>query len=96
MKKITDSGLLRVLLGSKRLSSSQEKAFRQMLQDLADGRLIGLTKSQRLWAEQVFDGFNFAPNKLPAPVAMPKPRKQFDAPPTVFDAPKPLKPPGKS
>ncbi len=92
---MTDMSLLRGLIGSRKLSGGQEKAFTQMLQDLVDGKLVGLTKGQKEWAMQVFNGLNLhVGTMLLSP--MPEPRKQYGAGPTIFEQPKPLKPPGRA
>lgn len=92
---MTDMNLLRGLIGSRRLTGGQEKAFQQMLQDMADGKLVGLSKGQKEWAMQVFNGLNLHVSTMVLS-AMPEPRKQYGAPPTIFEQPKPLKPPGRS
>lgn len=92
---MTHMMLLRGLLGSKRLTSGQERAFKGMLQDLVDGKSVGLSKNQREWAEGLFSGLNLSENTMKL-APLPQARKQVGAPPTVFEMPKPLKPPGKS
>lgn len=91
---MTDMVLLRVLLSSKKLSASQDKAFGQMLQDMVDGKLVNLSKKQKDWATQLYDQHNLKGKPVNLKEA-PKPRKDFHAPPSVWDTPKPLKPPGK-
>ena len=92
---MTDMNLLRGLIGSRKLSASQEKAFSQMLQDLVDGKLVGLTKGQKEWAMQIFNGLNLHVGKMILS-PMPVPRKEYNAGPTIFEQPKPLKPPGRA
>ncbi len=92
---MTDMVLLRTLLASKKLSGGQEKAFGQMLQDMVDGKLVSLSKKQKEWAMQLYSTHNLQGKGI-QPKAAPKPRQEFDAPPMVWDTPKPLKPPGKS
>ena len=92
---MTDINLLRALLGSKRLTGSQEKAFKGMLQDLVDGKLVSLTKGQKDWVVKVVADLNLE-GKPVTLAPLPKPRKQVGGPPSIFDQPLPKKPPGRS
>lgn len=65
-----------------------------MLQDLVDGKVASLSKSQREWTDKVFEDLGLR-GKVTTMAPMPKTRKQFDAPPDIWNQPKPLKPPGK-
>lgn len=91
---MSDMKMLRELLGSGALSESQAKAFKGMLQDLVDGRFVELTKAQRAWASQIHSDLDLAHKRVRL-APMPKPRRQWGAAPTVWEQPKPLKPPGR-
>ena len=92
---MTDMTLLRALIGTKRLTASNEKAFKDMLQDMVDGRLVQLSRKQREWANKIFTDLGLHGKELKLSAA-PTARKQVGAPPTVFEMPKPLKPPGRA
>jgi len=94
VSKPTDLTILRSLLAVKaRLSSSEEKAFKGMLTDLENGRIINLSKSQRQWAEQKY--YHLQLDRAFKDTPPPKVKVQ-KAPPVVFpwEKDKPLKPPG--
>lgn len=91
----TDLTLLRALLdaGLKRISASEERAFRSMLTDLERGLFVKLSKSQRQWVESKYNALDLDRayiNKAPPKVKVtPRPTGSE----LVWDKPKPLKPP---
>jgi len=93
----TDFTLLRALLdaGLKRISLSEEKAFKGMLRDLEGGMIVKLSKDQRAWVESRYNALDLQRayvNKVPPKVKVivrPSGAEQ------VWDKPKPLKPPGR-
>lgn len=50
----SDRMVLSALLYSGKLSTTEERAFRSMLESL-DGGQVKLTPSQRMWADQIYD-----------------------------------------
>jgi len=96
MRKPTDLILLRALLGSKaRLSDSEEKAFRGMLTDLENGKIINLSKSQRTWAEQKY--YHLQLDRAYKDIPPPKVTVRKEAPIKLpWEKNLPLKPPGKT
>lgn len=93
----TDFTLLRALLdaGLKRISLSEEKAFKGMLRDLESGLIIKLSKAQRMWVEGKYNALDLQrayANKAPPKVKVvirPSGSEQ------IWNKPKPLKPPGR-
>lgn len=89
----TDRVTLNGLLTSGKLSSSEKAAFQQMFDDLAQGRIIGLSQKQRLWADSLWQKYKvgdmvFAGRKQARVMV-----RQGEA--TLLDKmPRPLKPPG--
>jgi hypothetical protein len=93
----TDLTLLRALLdaGLKRISGSEEKAFRSMLRDLESGLIIKLSKSQRVWVEGKYNALDLGRayiNKAPPKVKVALRPLGHEL---IWDKPKALKPPGK-
>jgi hypothetical protein len=93
----TDLTLLRALLdaGLKRISMNEEKAFRSMHEDLVNGVIIQLSRSQRNWVESKYNALdldrayiNKAPPKVKVTVRGPVVK-------TVWDRPKATRPPGR-
>ena len=41
-------------LPAGKLSSSEKRAFQAMFDDLANGKIIGLSKKQKAWANEVY------------------------------------------
>ena len=97
MSKPTDLTILRALLdaGKKKLSASEERAFKGMLGDLEGGRVVRLSKAQREWAEKKYYGLQL--DQAYKNTAPPKVAVKTAPAPTVFpwELNKPLKPPGK-
>jgi len=56
----TDRATLNALLVSTKLSTSERKAFQQMFDDLVGGKVISLSKKQRLWADSVYEHHNLS------------------------------------
>lgn len=93
----TDLTLLRALLdaGLKRISASEEKAFRGMLRDLESGLIIKLSKPQRLWVEGKYNALDLQRayvNKAPPKV---KVTVRPSGAESIWDRPKVSKPPGR-
>jgi len=92
----TDLNVLRALLGAhKRLTAGEEKAFKGMLTDLENGKMIGLSKMQRAWAEKRYYDLQLDQAYKNAPPPVIAVRKEV---PKTFpwEQNKPLKPPGRS
>lgn len=88
----TDKQMLTSILNVEKLTPGEKRAFQAMYDDLMNGKIIGLSKMQRLWAGQLYAKYNLdkvrGPNK---PVAV----KDKGAPLALDTMPKPLKPPGR-
>ena len=56
----TDRATLNALLVSGKLSTSERKAFQAMYDDIVGGKVISLTKKQRLWADSVYEKHNLS------------------------------------
>ena len=53
---LVDKTLLKCVLGVPHLLKDKEKTiFRQMLEDIEHGKVIGLSKAQRSWVQGVYD-----------------------------------------
>ena len=97
MTSKTDLTLLRALLdaGLKRISLSEEKAFRGMLRDLESGMIVKLSKAQRLWVESKYNALDLQRayvNKAPPKV---KVAVRPSGAELIWDKPKATKPPGR-
>jgi hypothetical protein len=93
----TDLTLLRALLdaGLKRISGSEEKAFRGMLRDLESGLIIKLSKPQRLWVEGKYNALDLQRayvDKAPPKVKVTVRSSEVEL---IWDRPKVTKPPGR-
>lgn len=93
----TDLTLLRALLdaGLKRISASEERAFRGMLRDLESGLIVKLSKAQRVWVEGKYNALDLQRaylNKAPPKV---KVTVRTSGAETIWDKPKVTKPPGR-
>ena len=88
---MTDLVMLRSILACKAITEGQRRAFQSMYDDLSNGKLIGLRKKQRAWAEEVYAKHRL--DKLPPP-SKPIPVKD-KVKPTLNLGPLPLKPPGR-
>lgn len=93
----TDLTLLRALLdaGLKRISGSEERAFRSMLRDLESGMIVKLSKSQRLWVEGKYNALDLQRayvDKAPPKV---KVTMRPSGSELIWDRPKVTKPPGR-
>lgn len=89
----TDLVMIWALISSKRLSRSEEKVFQNMYDDLQGGRLVSLSKNQRMWAEKKYTDLNLQGKPLPPP---PPPKVRHDSKVTMpWEGKLPLKPPGK-
>lgn len=96
MSKPTDITVLRALLAVQtRLSSGDQKAFREMLTDLENGKIIRLSKAQRQWAEQKYYhlGLDRAFKDTPPPKI--KVRKELVTK-FAWEENRPIKPPGRT
>lgn len=90
--------ILRALLdaGRKNLTASEEKAFKGMLDDLEQGRVVRLSKAQRQWAEGKYHHLNLDrayKDKAPPPRQKSKSSQPVEFP---WQGKLPLKPPGKT
>lgn len=93
----TDLTLLRALLdaGLKRISGSEERAFRSMLRDLESGMIVKLSKSQHLWVESKYNALDLQRayvDKAPPKV---KVTMRPSGSESIWDRPKVTKPPGR-
>jgi hypothetical protein len=93
----TDLTLLRALLdaGLKRISGSEEKAFKGMLRDLESGMLVKLSKAQRVWVESKYNALDLGRayiNKAPPKVRV---TLRPSGSELIWDQPKATKPPGR-
>lgn len=93
----SDRQLLRILLSlpAGKLTASEKKAFQSMFDNLENGKVIGLGRKQRSWAESVYMKHELHRK----PLAKLKNIKTKDKNPGVKPldfGPLPLKPPGKS
>jgi len=90
----TDRATLNALLTSNKLTRSEQVAFQQMFDDLVGGKIIELSKKQRLWADSVYEKHKLGEVRAAA-------RKEARARVRTEDRlpfenmPKPLKPPGR-
>lgn len=92
----TDLTVLRALLGSsRRLTAGEERAFKGMLTDLENGKMIRLSKMQRAWAEKRYYDLALDRAFKDAPPPVVAVRKEI---PKSFpwEQNRPLKPPGRS
>lgn len=91
----TDRVTLNGLLTSGKLTSSEKAAFQQMFDDLAQGRIIGLSPKQRLWANSVWQKYKvgdmvYAGRKQARVMVRAEEASALDK------MPKPLKPPARA
>ncbi len=92
----TDSTMLHALLGSKKVTGKEQKAFQNMWDDLEMGRAVDLSKAQRAWVEKRYNDLDLQNKPLP-PRPEVKVRTKVVLPWEAAGAkPLPLKPPGKS
>lgn len=89
---MTDLTMLRQLLSlpQGRLKPGEARAFLGMYEDLSNGKLVGLTKKQRLWAHETFLGHRL--DSQPVPLKKIKVRGRVQKP--LDFGPLPKKPPG--
>ena len=93
---LVDKTLLKCVLGVPHLLKDKEKTiFRQMLEDIEHGKVIGLSKAQRSWVQGVYDDHDlktyYETHPIPAKVWI------REAPPVKYswEGNLPLKPPGR-
>lgn len=90
----SDKATLNALLTCGRLTSSEQTAFQQMYDDLMGGKIIELSKKQRLWADSVYEKYKVgdirATVRKEARARVQKPEKY-----PWETMPRPLKPPGR-
>jgi len=91
--KPTDLTLLWAVISSKKLTPGEQKAFQNMYDDLRDGRMISLSKNQRIWVEKKYTDLDMHGKVVPPPPA-PK-RTSAPAGPLPWASKLPLKPPGR-
>jgi hypothetical protein len=91
----TDRATLEGLLTCGKLTRGEQTAFQQMYDDLMGGKIIGLTKNQRLWADTVYEKNKVGDMRVES---RKKARARLNAEKTTFldRMPKPLKPPGRT
>jgi hypothetical protein len=89
---MTDLQMLRQLLSlpQGRLNSGEQRAFHGMYDDLITGKIIGLSKKQRLWVQETFLGHRL--DSKPVPLKKIRPRDKVRKP--IDFGPLPKKPPG--
>lgn len=90
----TDKATLNALLTCGKLTSGEQTAFQHMFDDLMGGKIIELSKKQRLWADSVYEKYKVGEIRSlvrkEARARIQKPEK------FAWEVgPKPLKPPGK-
>lgn len=94
-----DRVVLSALLYSGKLTPTEEKAFRSMLEMLDSGQ-VKLTPSQRMWADQIYDKLRLGVKPDPKSVVKSKTAKAAERlSEHPFDSiirSRPLKPPGRS
>lgn len=94
----SDRKTLSALLYSGKLTSTEEKAFRSMLEQLDSGQ-IKLSPAQRMWADQIYDKLKLDKKPPPAQDVKSKTMKALEKlPEHPLDAVlknRPLKPPGR-
>jgi hypothetical protein len=96
-KPRSDRILLSSLLISGKLTSSEEKAFRSMLEALDSGQLR-LSPAQKLWAEQIYDKLRLDTKPVPKVVKSKTAKaaeRRSEHPMDAVIANRPLKPPGR-
>ena len=90
----TDKATLNGLLLSGKLSPDQQRAFQNMYDDLMNGKIVNLSKKQRLWADTLWQqhkvGDMVFNRRKEARVLL-----KENAPLALDTMPKPLKPPGR-
>ncbi len=59
----TDRVVLNALLTCGKLSRGEHSAFQAMYDDVVSGRVINLSKKQRLWADSVYDKYKIGEMK---------------------------------
>jgi predicted protein tyrosine phosphatase len=91
----TDTKLLQILLSlpSERLSSSEKRAFQAMFDDLSNGKIVGLSKKQKAWANEVYVKNDL--HKKPLPRLKKITVKDKSAVKVLDFGPLPMKPPGR-
>lgn len=89
---MTDLTMLRQLLSlpDGRLKTGEKRAFLHMYEDMVTGKLVGLTKRQRAWVNEVFVDHKL--DKNPVALKKIKVRGRVDKP--LDFGPLPKKPPG--
>lgn len=75
-----------------KLSSSEQVSFQAMYDQVASGRVIGLSPKQRSWVEAVYDKHDLDKERPPARKVEIKDKSLVSA---LDRFPKPLKPPGR-
>ena len=99
MKPRSGLQMLRALLtlAPLKLSGGEKRAFQAMYDDLSNGRMIELSKKQRLWVEAAFLKHKLENKELPArEVAKVKVRDKRKPDGLLDFGPLPKKPPGRS
>lgn len=91
-----DRVTLNALLTSDKLTSGEKVAFQQMFDDIMNGRLIELSKKQRLWADSLYEKYKLgearAQSRKQARVLVRSEATLFDP---LNNPNRPLKPPGR-
>lgn len=90
----TDRATLNALLTSGKLTGGELSAFQQMYDDLMGGKIIGLSKKQRLWADSVYEKYKLG--EIRAQVRKEARARVHQAPPVYpWETNLPKKPPGR-
>ncbi len=88
----TDLKLLRILLSlTSKLTKSEKGAFQAMYDDLANGKIVRLSKKQRQWLEAVY----YHHNLHQKPITLKKITTKDKVKGVLDLGPLPLKPPGR-
>jgi hypothetical protein len=91
----TDRATLSALLTCGKLTSSERTAFQQMYDDIMGGRVIDLSKKQRLWADSLFEKYKLYEERA-ATRAAARTRIRTEEKHGFETMPRPLKPPGRT
>lgn len=91
----TDRATLSALLTSGKLTGAQQTVFQGMYDDLMNGKIIGLSPKQRLWADTLYEQHKLGDIRY-AGRKEARARIRHEETSALDKMPKPLKPPGRS
>ncbi len=90
----SDRATLNALLTCGELTGSEKQAFQAMYDDLLNGKIVGLSRKQRIWADAVYEKNKLG--ELRAQARKEARVKEKASQTSLLDTlPKPLKPPTK-